>query len=41
MRKEIDRLFIVLAFQVMGWPHGNFDHSVALSFHEGSVPFHL
>jgi len=30
MRKEIDRVFTVFAFQVMGWRRGACDHFVAL-----------
>jgi len=30
MRKEIDRVFTVFVFQVMGWRHGTCEHFVAL-----------
>jgi len=32
MRKEIDRVFTVLAFHVMGWRHGTCDHFADTSF---------
>jgi len=41
MRKEIDRIFTVLAFEVMDWQHCTCDHFVALSLHEGALSFDL
>jgi len=41
MRKEIDRVFTVFAFQVMGWRYGTCDHFVAFSLHEDTFSFHL
>jgi len=41
MRKEIDRIFTALTFQVMEWQHGTCDHFVALSFREGAFSFDL
>jgi len=41
MKKEIDRIFTALAFQVMEWKHGTCDHFIALSLHEGALSFDL
>jgi len=41
MSKEIDRIFTVLAFQVMEWQHGICDHFVALYLREVAFSFDL